>query len=107
MDFFVVLTAFDCLSFLHNASWRNLRHSLVLSPWDIVSDLRLLSVADPGFPVGGYRAVRGGASLRCVCFSVKMYAKIKELDPVGGDVPVAPPNSPGSANVYIVIFEER
>ena len=39
MDFFVLLT-FDCLSFLHNASWRNLRHSI--SSWDTVLDLRFL-----------------------------------------------------------------
>ena len=26
----------------------------------------------------------GGSNLQCRCFSVKMYAKMKELDPVGG-----------------------
>ena len=35
-----------------------------------------LPVADPGFPVGG-------ADLQRVRFSVKTYAKTKELDPVG------------------------
>ena len=34
-------------------------------------------VADPGFPFGG-------ADLQHVCFSVKMYVKMKELDPVVG-----------------------
>ena len=38
----------------------------------------------------------GGADLRCVHFLVKMYAKTKEIDPVGyGRTPAAPP---GSAN---------
>ena len=44
------------------------------------------SVADPGFPVG--RGVDlfggGGMDLRRRCFFVKMYAKMKELGPVGG-----------------------
>ena len=35
--------------------------------------------ADPGFPVGG-----GGADLRRVHFLAKTYAKMKEMDPVGG-----------------------
>ena len=50
----------------------------------------MYTVADPGFP--GW----GGANLRRVHFSVKMYAKTKEMDPVGGRAPAAPP--PGSAN---------
>ena len=51
----------------------------------------LLTVADPGFPVGE------GADLRCVHFSAKTYAKTKEMDPVGGgggragSAPVDPP----------------
>ena len=59
-------------------------------------------MADPGFPVGGggggggRRAVgEGGTNLQCGCFSVKMYVKTKELDPVGVCAPEAPP---GSAN---------
>ena len=50
------------------------------------------TVADPGFPVGGRRPV-GGANLRCIHFSVKMYAKMKEIDPVGGGggAPATPP----------------
>ena len=39
------------------------------------------AVADPGFPVGGRAPVRGGVDLRRGCFSVKMYAKTKELGP--------------------------
>ena len=35
-------------------------------------------MADPGFPVGG------DADLQCTCFSAKLFAKMKELDPVGG-----------------------
>ena len=54
------------------------------------------AVADPEFPVGGWGAeLLGGTDLRCRHFSVKTYAKTKELDPVGGHVLAAPP---GSAN---------
>ena len=38
------------------------------------------AVAGPGFPVGG-------VDLRCGSFSVKMYAEMEELGPVGGRVP--------------------
>ena len=42
------------------------------------------SVADPGFPVGGERGpVMRGVDPQCGCFSAKMYAKTKELGPVG------------------------
>ena len=37
-----------------------------------------ITVADPGFPIGG----GGGADL----FSAKTYVKTKEMDPVGGGV---------------------
>ena len=54
----------------------------------------LFTVADPGFPVGGGRApVRGGVDLRCGHFSVKMYAKTKELGPIGGMHRACPPRS--------------
>ena len=43
-------------------------------------------VADPGFPVGGGGGAEplGGTNLQCGHFLVKMYAKIKEFDPVAG-----------------------
>ena len=41
-------------------------------------------MADPGFPVGGRAPVRGGMDLRREHFLVKMYAKTKELGPMGG-----------------------
>ena len=48
------------------------------------------SVADPGFPVWG----GGGVHLRCGHLSVKMYAKTKELGPIGGGMrPARPPKS--------------
>ena len=43
----------------------------------------------------------GGANLRPVHFSAKMYAKTKEMDPVGGRASGAPP---GSANVFCTLF---
>ena len=50
------------------------------------------SVANPGFPVG-----EGGADLRCICFTAKMYVKRKNWIPLGeGRTPAAP--LPGSAN---------
>ena len=44
------------------------------------------SVADPGFPVGGggRAPIRGGVDLRRGHSLVKMYAKMKELGPIGG-----------------------
>ena len=42
------------------------------------------AVADPGFPVGGHGPIRAGMDLLCGHFSPKMYAKTKELGPVGG-----------------------
>ena len=50
------------------------------------------TVADPGFPVGGGGG--GGANLRRRRFSVKMYAKMKELGPVGGRAPGTPLDPP-------------
>ena len=41
------------------------------------------AVADPGFPVGG-------VDLRSGHFLPRMYAKMKELDPVGGVCPACP-----------------
>ena len=52
--------------------------------------------------MGGREPVRGSVDLRCGCFLVKMYAKVKELGPVGGR---APGTSPGSANGKFVVLE--
>ena len=41
-------------------------------------------MADPGFPVGGAPTRWGGTNLRHIHFSAKTYAKMKEIDPVGG-----------------------
>ena len=43
-------------------------------------------MADPGFPIegGGHRLIRVGVDLRCGCFSVNMYIKMKELGPLEG-----------------------
>ena len=53
-----------------------------------------ISVADPGFPVGGVHPLGGGMDLRRGHFSVKMYAKTKELGPIGGGVRLARPPPP-------------
>ena len=45
--------------------------------------MHLLTVVGPGFPVGGMDLL-GGRDLQCGHFLVKMYAKMKELDAVGG-----------------------
>ena len=57
-------------------------------------------VADPEFPIGGVLTHWGGANLQHIHFSVKTCAKMKEMDPVGGRAPVAPP---GSANVTVTM----
>ena len=41
-------------------------------------------MADPGFPFGVGADPLGGADLQRIHFSAKMYAKTKEMDPVGG-----------------------
>ena len=58
------------------------------------------TVADPGFPVGGGggEPLGGGTDLRRGHFSVKMYAKTKELDPVWGRG-AHRRRPPGSANM--------
>ena len=54
-----------------------------------VGRILLVSVADPGFSVGGGGV---GANLQRGYSLAKMYAKTKELDPVGGGcAPAAPP----------------
>ena len=55
-----------------------------------------ISGPDPGFSVGGggVDPFLGGFGLQCGHFSVKMYAKMKELGPVGGRVPARPLDPP-------------
>ena len=55
-------------------------------------------MADPGFPVGGHAPIRGGVDLRHGHFSVKMYAKMKELGPIGGGVQPAHPTRSANGN---------
>ena len=51
------------------------------------------SVADPGFPIGGAPTHWGGVpTSNAYTFLAKMYAKMKEIDPVGGGhAPAASP----------------
>ena len=51
----------------------------------------MISVADPGFSVGGAWTHWGGVDPRCGHFLAKMYAKMKELGPIGGHAPGTPP----------------
>ena len=53
-----------------------------------------MSVADPGVSVGGRRPVGAGTDLRCIRFSAKKYAKMKELDLVGRVWPGHPLDPP-------------
>ena len=47
------------------------------------------AVADPGFPVGGMYPLGGVVDIRCVHFSPKMCAKMKEVGPIAR--PLDPP----------------
>ena len=60
----------------------------------------LYTVADPGFPVGEACIRWGGVDLRRGHFLVKMYAKMKELGPIGGRAPGTPPRS--ANGTYII-----
>ena len=64
-------------------------------------------MADPGFSIVGATDPLGGTDLRHVHFSVKMYAKTKEIDPVGGGGGTCQWHPPGSANVYtfLIVYE--
>ena len=62
--------------------------------------MRSVSVADPGFPVGRTPTRWGGANLRCIHFLVKMYAKTKEIDPVGGARRRRPLDPPVSVELH-------
>ena len=50
------------------------------------------------FPWGGAEPL-GGANLQHGHFLAKMYAKMKELDRVGGHAPVVPPLDPPMVNI--------
>ena len=60
------------------------------------------AVADPGFPVGGRGPVRGTRTSDTSAFC-QMYAKMKELGPVGGGGGVhwAPPRSANEKIVHV------
>ena len=61
----------------------------------ILCGLSCVTVADPGFPVGGLIPIEGDTDVRRGCFSMKTCAKMKELGPVwgrgAGGVPLDPP----------------
>ena len=66
-------------------------------------------VANPGSPAGGgggggRRTIGGDAGLRHGCFSVKMYAKMKELDPIGGAHASGAPAGFANVNINLKIF---
>ena len=67
-----------------------------------MSILCLFAVADPGFPVCGGTDPLGGTDLQHVHFSVKTYAKMKGLDPIGGCMLAAPPGSANDFDLHIV-----
>ena len=55
-----------------------------------------IPVADPGFSVGGAWTHYGGVDPQCGHFLVKMYAKTKELGPMGACIW----HAPRSTNVF-------
>ena len=61
-------------------------------------------MVDPGFPIGGHAPIRGGMDLRCRHFSVKMYAKTKELGPIGGRAPGTPLDPPMCPTYQDLVF---
>ena len=63
-------------------------------------------MADPGFPVGGgMHPLGGGVDLRCGLFSVKMYAKTKELGPIRGGVRPARPHLDPPMQILFLVSE--
>ena len=58
-----------------------------------INDTAVNTGPDPGFSVGGVDPFWGGFGLQRGHFSVKMYAKTKELGPVGGRASARPPRS--------------
>ena len=59
------------------------------------------------FPLGGRQPVGGGANLRCIQFSAKMYAKTKEIDPVGGRAPRRPPGSANDWSMFTLCEQNK
>ena len=62
----------------------------------LISDFEWLSVADPGFPIGGANLI-GGVNSRRGYISKNLYIEMKESGPLGGCAGSA---LPGSANGY-------
>ena len=66
-------------------------------------------MADPGFPTGGRRPIGGCVDPlgvldpQCEHFLAKMYAKMKELGPVGGSVCPARPLDPPMPRICIAL----
>ena len=59
-----------------------------------------MSVADPGFPIGGHGSIRGGMDLQHGCFLMKMYAKTKRIGSCRGVCAWHAP--PRSANACVM-----
>ena len=68
--------------------------------------LTCVSVADPGFPVGGVHLL-GDVDLRRRHFLPKMHVKMKELDPIGGHVPGTPPRSANVSAQFMLLIAYR
>ena len=61
----------------------------------LVKEMKLFRAGpDPGFSIGGRGPILGGFGLERGHFSVKMYAKTKELGPVGGSALARPLDPP-------------
>ena len=63
-----------------------------------------LAVADPGFPIGGVHPLGGAVDFRHGHFLVKMYAKTKELGPIGGGVRPARPLDPPMIRIVTTLY---
>ena len=70
------------------------------SSWGLQLSCQMaLTGPDPGFSIGGRGPIWGGGfGLQRGHFSVKMYAKMKELGPVGGRALVRPLDPPMTDN---------
>ena len=65
----------------------------VLRKLAILHEVWSMSVADPGFPVGGRRPRRRAPTPEAAMFRKICMSKRKNLDPWGGRAPAAPPGS--------------